>query len=254
MFQPNIKAESKKSLRIREPEPNWEPPIRFDKSMVCKHMRLLDEVYGEVCCPKCGLIHDVWFVKDHDDKVKNNNIVIWNREYDKSRWTGYSLDMMLGKNSHELTDQCWLEIMREIPDPFRWYDVYKAFQKFQLLKYWVAFGHYIGKGPKLNMQIMNYFNKYMDIGHGKYSISYYFLLYKFTQMFGDNKGDEQFIPLKNSVAWCKKTDIWWKEICKENDWVFYRTKVETISWNKEEHLRKFAATLKRYIQASLTYS
>lgn len=250
MFQPNINAAPNKSLRIREPEPNWEPPVRFDKALVCNHAYEKDLVYGESYCPKCFLIHGIWFVDESQDKIKSNNIVIWNREYDKSRWTGYSLDMMLGKNNHELTDQCWLEIIRDIPDPFRWYDVYKVFQKYRLLKYYVAFGHYIGKKPKLNIQIMNHFNKYMDIGHGKYSISYYFLLYKFTQLFGE-KGDEQLIPLKNSVAWCKKTDVWWKEVCKEHDWVFKRTKVEKISWDKEQFLKKFAKTLKTYINQTL---
>lgn len=250
MFQPNLHNVSYKSQRDREPEPNWEEPVKFDRAMTCKHISKIDEVYGEIYCPKCFSIHDCWFVKEPDDKIKNNNIVIWNREYDKSRWTGYSLDMMLGKNSHELTDQCWLEVIRDIPDPFRWYDVYKVFQKYQLLKYWVAFGHFINKGPKLNKKIMNYFNKYMDIGHGKYSISYYFLLYKFTQLFGE-EGDEQYIPLKNSVAWCKKTDLWWREVCKEHEWTFYPTRVEKVSWDKQEFLRKFAHSIKMYIDATL---
>jgi|SRR5688572_24914786 len=254
-FVPNLVPVSNKSKRDRatkESEKQTKKKIRKDRALTCKHIRAIDTLYGEVYCPKCFAIHDTWFVPDEDTKVKNTNIIIWNREYDKSRWTGYSLDMMLGKNSHELTDQCWLEIIRDIPDPFRWYDVYKVFQKYSLLKYWVAFGDYIGMKPKLNPKIMNYFATYMEIGRNKYSVSYYFLLYKFTQMFGE-KGDEERIPLKNSAAWCKKTDIWWEEICDENGWIFEKTIQHKITWNKQEFLRKFAFSVKKYIQDSLTY-
>lgn len=223
----------------------------FNKCLTCKHNRNIDETYGEIYCSKCFAVHDTWFVKDEDNKNKNSNIVIWSREYDKSRWTGYSLDMMLGKNNHELTDQCWFEVIRDIPDPFKWYDVYKVFQKYQLLKYWVAFGSFINMKPKVNRKIMAYFNSYQEMKQGKYAISYYYLLYKFTQLFGEEE-DAKYIPLKNSKAWCKKTDIWWKEVCKENQWEFKSTIIYDIDWDKENHLRKFAKCLKEYIQATLT--
>lgn len=257
MFQPNLNPKPNKSYRKRLPEPDFEHilnenlvknPSKHDlKPMRCKHNRNIDMMYGEIYCSKCFAIHDSWMVKEEDEKVKNANIIIWSREYDKSRWTGYSLDMMMGKNNSELPDQLWLDIIRDIPDPFRWYDVYKVFQKHKLLKYWVGFGHFIGMGPKLNKTIMAYFNTYMEIGHGKYSISYYYLLYKFTEMFG-NPGDEQYIPLKNCVAWCKKTDEWWETVCDEHQWIFTKTKVHWLSWNKEEVLSKFATAIKKYLK------
>jgi len=255
-LQPNLHPVPHKSTKQHTsftPHKSKKKPKKPDRALTCKHHRLIDETYGEVYCPKCFAIHDSWFVHEPDMKNKNSNLIIWNREYDKSRWTGYSLDMMLGKNSHELTDQCWLEIIRDIPDPFRWYDVYKVFQKYYLLKYWVAFGDFIGLRPKLNQNIMNHFATYMEIGHGKYSISYYFLLYKFTQLFGE-PGDEERIPLKNSAAWCRKTDIWWEQICDQHGWIFHETVQHKITWNKQEFLSKFAKCVKKYIQDSLTYS
>lgn len=251
MFQPNLNPVSNKSHRKRKPEPNFEPKIKRDKAMFCKHNRNLDITYGEIYCTKCNAIYDSWFVNgEEQEKVKNANIVVWNRNYDKSRWTTYSLDTMLGKNNYELTDQCWLELIREVPDPFTWYQVYKVFQKYQLLKYWIAFGCYIGMRPKLNRKVMNHFAKYMEIGHGKYAISYYYLLYKFVQLWG-NPGDERLIPLKNSVTWVRKTDIWWKEICIKEGWEFKPTKIYKIEWNKEEYLKKFAYSVKKYIEDSL---
>lgn len=241
-----------KSMKIRKPEPNWNNFKRpVDKAMFCHHNRNVDQDSGEVYCSKCFAICDLWFVtNDQDEKVKNSNLIVWNRNYDKSRWTNYSLDMMLGKNNHELTDQCWLELLREVPDPFTWYNVYKVFQKYQLLKYWIAFGCFIGMRPKLNKKIMDHFLKHMQMKYGKYAISYYYLLYKFTQMFGE-PGDERLIPLKNSVTWVRKTDQWWSEICEKEGWEFKTTKIYKIEWKKEEFLKKFAHSVKKYIQDSL---
>lgn len=254
---------SNKSKKVRKPEPNWEwlreledlkqQPKGFRNASKCNHNRIADPIYGEIYCNKCFAV-DLWIVSDDkNDKIKNSNIIIWNRNYDKSRWTGYSLDMMIGKNNHELTDQVWLEIIRDIPDPFRWYDVYKVFQKYKLLKYWVAFGSYINMKPVMNPTIFTYFTKYMEIKQGKYAISYYYLLYKFTQLFGTNEEDEKYIPLKNSAAWCKKTDLWWIDICKQEGWEYKPTKVYKIEWHKEETLSKLSNCIKKYIRDALTY-
>jgi len=250
-FIPNVNGVKLKSYKKRKPEPNWEQRI-VDKAEICKHNRNIDPIYGEVYCSKCFAIYDYWYVKDPEDKG-SNTMIVWNRKYDKTRWTTYSLEYMQGSKNDDLTAQLWLELIRDVPDPFRWYDVYKAFQKNQLLKYWIAFGSFIGMKIKLNRTIMDYFNKYMEIGHGKYSISYFYLLYKFTQLFGE-EGDEQYIPLKNSAAWCKKTDIWWKEICEKEGWKFIQTKVYKINWDKEQFLKKYALSVKRYIADALTYS
>lgn len=261
MYLINTNPKSLKSKRVRQTEEEKKKlaeslslnKYKFKRSLLrdatkCKHNRNIDEIHGEIYCSKCYTIYDFWNVhNDQDEKVKGSNIVIWDRQYDKSRWTGYSIDAMMGKINWELPDQCWLELIREIPDPFKWYDVYKVFQKYQLLKYWIAFGNFIDKPPKLNKKIMAHFAKYMEIGHGKYSISYYYLLYKFTQLFGD-EGDEQYIPLKNSITWCKKTDLWWKEICEKEGWEFKPTKVYSINWDKEQYLRKFASCVKSYIK------
>lgn len=259
MIQPRSENQQfkHKSIRIRKPEPNWDKlihdPIRptFRKAMYCHHNRNVDIDSGEVYCSKCFAVCDLWFVtNDQDEKVKNSNVIVWNRNYDKSRWTNYSLDLMLGKNNHELTDQCWLDLIRDVPDPFTWYNVYKAFQKNHQLRYWIAFGSFIEMKPKLNKKIMDLFIEHMQMKSGKYAISYYYLLYKFTQMFGE-PGDERLIPLKNSVSWVKKTDLWWQEVCVKEGWDFKPTKIYRIEWNKEEFLKKFANSVRKYIEDSL---
>src|SRR3954469_633592 len=171
---PNLNPKEHKSYRKRLPMPTFEEPKDKDKALRCKHNRNFDEKYGEIYCSKCYTIYDQMYAKETNDKNPNSNLIIWNRVYDKSRWTTYSLELMQGKKNDDFTCQLWLELIREVPDPFRWYDVYKVFQKSKLLKYWIAFGSYIGLNIKLNRKIMVNFNKYMEIGHGKYSISYFY--------------------------------------------------------------------------------
>lgn len=253
-FEPNVMCVKQKSYRQRLPMPAFDEPIIKDRALKCIHNRNFDEVYGEIYCSKCWAVYDLLFVKDPEDKCGNTNLIVWDRTYDKSRWTNYSLELMQGKKNDDFTCQLWLELIRDVPDPFKWYDVYKVFQRSKLLKYWIAFGSYIGYGIKLNKKIMAHFNKYIDIGHGKYSISYFFLLYKFTQLFGQDPEDARFVPLKNSATWCKKTDIWWKDVCEEHGWKFIPTKIYKIDWNKEVFLKQYAYTVNKYIKDSLTYS
>jgi hypothetical protein len=249
VFIPNVNAVKLKSYRKRK---NLKNNLKVAKVKTCKHSKQLDRVSGEIACTKCGVVLDMWFITPKEDKGQESNLIIWNRNYDKSRWTTYTLDILHGKSNGVFTEQLWLELCREVPDPFRWYDVYKVFQKYKLLKYWMAFGNFIGKPAKLNKEIVNFFNENVEMGHGKYCISYMFLLYKFTQMFGE-EGAEQFIPLKYSQAWCRKTDHWWEFICLENGWDFQPTKVYKIKWDKEEFLKKFAHYVRDYITSTLKH-
>lgn len=241
LFIPNVNGVKLKSKRRR-------PKTQVLKQKIvkpCKHIKRLNKDSGEIGCEKCGEICDTWFIPPKQDKTNESNTVIWNRAYDKSRWTTYSLEMMSGRCNDCLPDQLWLELCREVPDPFRWYDVYKVFQRYKLLKYWIAFGSFIGYKVKLNRTIIDYFNDHMEMKYGKYCVSYMYLLYKFTQMFGE-PGSEQFIPLKYSASWYRKTDGWWEIMCLENNWEYYPTKIHKIKWNKQEFLRKFAYCVKEY--------
>lgn len=246
-FTPNVNAIKLKCHRKHTSLKEY----RLKKEKPCRHRKVLDRVAGEIGCKKCGLISDMWFVPPREDKTNESNIVIWNRNYDKSRWTNYTLDILQGKSNNILPDQLWLELLREIPDPFRWYDVYKVFQKYKLLKYWMGFGHFIGMKVKLSKEIVDFFNQNVEMGHGKYNISYMYLLYKFVQMFGQ-PGDERLIPLKYSPTWCRKTDGWWELVCLDNGWEFKPTKLYKIPWHKEELLKKFARYMKEYLKATQT--
>lgn len=247
-FEPNINAVKKKSYRNHS-RLKEKSGVHQRKEKSCVHQKVLDRTSGEIVCKKCGLVSDVWFIHPKEERGNESNMIIWNRAYDKSRWTTYTLEILQGKSNNQLTDQLWLELLREVPDPFRWYDVYKVFQKYKLLKYWMGFGNYIGMDVKLDKHIVNFFNEHVEMGHGKYNISYMYLLYKFVQMFG-NPGDERLVPLKYSVSWCKKTDGWWEIMCLENNWEFKPTKVYKIAWNKEEILKKFARSMRDYLKAT----
>lgn len=251
MFKINLNAPRQKKKLKQEPIEYLEPQPE-DSCLTCKHERKLDMTYGEVYCSKCFAVYDNWWITEDDKKNKNSNAIIWNRNYDKSRWTNYSLDLMLGVNNHEITDRTWLELLEEIPDPCTWYEVYKIFQKYDLLKYYVAFGSFVGLKPKFNSTIMEHFEAHVDMTINQYRVSYFYLLYKFTQLFGE-EGSEQYIPLKNSKAWCKKTDNWWELMCIENGWHFFPTKIHKIHWNKKYHLEKFTSCMKEYTKATLSW-
>lgn len=198
----------------------------------CRHVALIDPVTSDWICKKCHCIFDHTMINKDQSKVKNQEILIWNREYDKSRWIYNGLEYLNGNFNHYLNDLCWLELLQEIPNPCVWYDIYHVFHKYRMTDFWTCFPSYIGMSPNLNRTIIYHVLKYCDLGYTKYRISYLYLVYKFTQLFGSIE-EARKIPIKGSKGWIKKTDAWWKEICKQNSWTFIETEKVQIEWQKE---------------------
>lgn len=210
----------------------------------CRHRGRIDPVTSDHVCIKCHEIFDITMINKDVSKVKNLDILIWNREYDKSRWIWDGLEYLNGDHNDVFNCMMWKELLEEIPNPCTWYQIYQIFHKYRITDYWTCFPSYVGLAPSLNPTIVYHLFKYSHLGYTKYRISYLYLLYKFTQMFG-SKEEAQKIPIKGSKPWIQKTDAWWKTICEEHAWSFIPSETVKLKWNKnfivealEEYLQK----------------
>lgn len=246
---PNYLAPKRKSKKKRfdiyGPEARMLKYIEEKEKEPCKHLLEIDEDEGYYFCTICyEIVDQVYITDDRDEKVKQQHQVIWSREYDRNRWKNYGIEYMLGQNNIKLTDQIWLDILRSVPKEFTWYEIYKVFQSHNLLEYWTAFSSYVGLPIPLSPEILEKVDEYLDHCNTKYRVTYLYLMYKFVQL---QQGEEKakYIPLARSKPWCKKTDIWWKEICMKDGMEFYPTQLHQLTWPKEkvcsqlyDHLKK----------------
>lgn len=215
-------------------------------SLDCKHEEFNDKESGDIICKKCFVIISSEFINDNeDDKIKNFGIHYWKRDYDRARWTTYAIEYMKGYKNDELPRQLWLQLAREVPDPLKWYDIYKVFHNYQIGKdknrtgvsdHWMGFGAFFKIPIIFNEQILYYAEKYSNKKINKNRINYNYLLYKFTQLFGDIEDQAKFIPLKGSKTWCENMDIWWKKFCLKEWFEFKPTKIYQINWCKQKEL------------------
>lgn len=256
-FTPNFTApkhkNKKKHFDIFSPQATILKQIQ--EKPICQHLIEIDEEEGYYYCTLCfDIVDQVFITDDKDEKVKQQHQVIWSRDYDRNRWKNYGIEYILGQNNSKITDQVWLDVLRSVPKEFTWYDIYKTFQTNNLLEYWTAFSSMAELPIPLTPEILEKVDKYLNLCNTKYRVTYLYLMYKFVQL---QQGEEQakYIPLARSKAWCKKTDVWWKEICIKEGIEFYPTKCHSLKWNKEkicsnlfQHLKKngHLKTVKEY--------
>lgn len=221
--QPNIDTKEDIEMKDLELEPELEPEV-------CKHQIYNNYEAGEMICLKCHVVIDRIYVNENF-KLKNADMLIWNRDYDKVRWILDTLDYINGEHENCFTDSVWVELLEEIPNPCTYTDVYKVFHKYKLTDYWTCFAHYVSIPIEINKEVLANTIEYSDLKYTKYRISFMYLFYKFTQMI--NKEKAKTIPFKGTKAWIKKTDVWWKEICEEKKWDYYDSEMNEMTWDKE---------------------
>lgn len=218
----------------------------FNKVKTCKHNRIFDWDLGDEICLKCHCVLNRIMVDETDQgRIKNQGYKFLTRIHDRGRWNNYTLDYIRGDHNKEITDQTWLELGRKIPAEFTWYDVYRVFHNYSFGDEWMGFGSYFGLNAKLSPKIIESANKYTNYKIGKYRINYQFLLYKFTQLFGEDEDDCQFIPLKGKKTWVAKMDEFWMRFCQEENLNFKFTKIYKLKWDKENQLRILARILRQ---------
>lgn len=209
----------------------------------CHHRIYMDYDTGDQVCLKCYQIVDKIYINENF-KIKNNDILIWNRDYDKDRWILESLDYMKGDHNDKLNTVVWYDLCKEVPNPCTWYDIYQTFHKCGLTDFWICFPSYVGMKVPITKTVLYMTMQYSSLGYTKYRISFMYLMYKFAQM--ENEDTAIYVPLKGSKAWVKKTDAWWKTVCEQKEWVFYPTKMHKLFWNKEEIVQSLGMILKSY--------
>lgn len=218
-------------------------PLPLNRNRVCKHLPVLDGVDGDTVCVRCFQIlkfstdtfqKEATYVRK---KKVQAQLPIWRRDHDRNRWNTYVLEYLKGTYQNELNPQCWDFLCQEVPECFLWYDVAKIFHHYKLGDFWISFGTYIGYPPKLNSAVVYYANKYTNTKKGKYRVNYLYLLYKFTQLFGEDPHDARFIPLKGKLVWIYHMDLWWKKFCAKEWFEFKPTLVYKLKWNKRAKLK-----------------
>lgn len=203
---------------------------------LCNHKWVKDEFYFDYYCEYCFVIQNE--IEFEPYKKTKPSIPIWRKDHDRGRWTGYALDYFRGSYNDDWSDVAWKYIVEDIPNPFTWYEVYKQFQKYNSSEYWTGFGSFIGFRNPLNKTILYYCDKYTNYRLKNYRINYLYLIYKFTQLFGEPY-DERFIPLKGTKGWIYRMDEWWKEFCAKEWFEFKVTRIYKIKWNRQKVLKKF---------------
>lgn len=234
---------------------NYNKVTKQKLSTKCNHNGFIDYETSDIVCKKCLTIYRTHMISERYSRnnIENSNFKYWERTDDKIRWNKYTLDYLNGVKNKELTDQLWYEMALEIPDPFTWYDVYKVFHTYRIgydktrtgiSDHWMGFGHYVGIPMIINDKILKYADKYTNKKIRINRINYNFLLYKFTQMFGEIQDQEKFIPLKNTEKWITGIDEWWKEFCIQENLKFIPTKIHKIYWNKDKYMNTLKLNLK----------
>lgn len=230
---------SKKSRRVRK---IISSPIRT-KPKFCKHKLYKDYEAGEMVCLKCYEIVDAVYEYEHC-KIRNNDILIWNRDYDKERWIKDTLEYINGWHNDAFNDMLWLEILQEIPNPCTWSQVYHVFHRNRLTDYWTCFPSYVGLPSTVSKTVLTLTLKYSDLGYTKYRVSFLYLFYKFTQMYDSETA--KYIPFKGTKSWIRKTDKWWKDICEHKGWSYYPSQMQKLCWNKDYIVTCLSSIVKSY--------
>lgn len=242
MFTPNTTKPKRKSKRI------YRDPYEYQLNKIPKkpHIHKPKDIYEtmEYICSKCHEILGPFLIHNNrHEKVKNQEILIWRQVYEKSFYVIQGIEQLMANQENTFNDLFWKEILEEIPCPCNWYQVYQVFHKYRLTYYWTCFPGYVGLRPNLSQKILYYVHQYSDIGYTKYRISYMYLLYKFTQMFGTEE-DADRIPVKGSSGWFVKTDEWWKQFCEEQQWEFIPSNRKIkLHWDKEGILKQLNANI-----------
>lgn len=168
---------------------------------------------------------------------------IWSRQHDRKRWNNITLMYFNGFNYDLLSLQGWYIIVSETPNPFKWYDVFKVFQKqLKWTEIWLTFGWYIDKPVELTKISIIMANKFTNCFKEKYRFNWIYMLYKFVQIY-DNKST-CLIPLKLTKACLIKTDKAWKIVCKEHDLIYMDSVIYSITFDKERILKTILEGMK----------
>lgn len=220
--------------------------------MMCLCNCKLDIDTSDYYCTKCFTIHkhEMNIVHEKYEKNKNNFIPIWKRDHDRNRFTKYNLEYLHGIYNENINIWTWRFILQEIPEEFTWYEVHQVFRKLNIGDYWLSFGSYIQANAKLNKHIIAKADRFTDLKIGLYRINYFYLLYKFTQLYSENEHDCKWIPLKGKIKWITKMDEWWKTICEQEKFTFIPTRIYRLSWNKLKYLEECNIQIKLKAEGS----
>lgn len=211
----------------------------------CRHSFELDPDYGERYCTKCFVVEGVSLKVEKSIHVKENFNLMHNPLYDRQRWID-NVPYLLGQKNHELTDQTWLELITELPNPFLWQDAHHIFRKYNLQDWWICLPSYLGLPLPITKFVIKNVTKYIHLGNNsRYKINYLFLIYKFVQIESDSYAEIN-IPMHRTQRWMVKTDKWWKNVCREEKLPFFETNMTYVKFDKEGIIDKLTKSIDHF--------
>ncbi len=130
----------------------------------------------------------------------------------------------------EIPDNVLLKILKEIPNPFTWKDVFEAYNKYHFNDVWLGFGYCTGTFDLVrdrwtinDWKLVSVIFTELDIiareyeWKGSSKLSIWYILKKIQDL--QNK-DTSWIPVKSSKTILRKYEKKWKDICDWFGWKY----------------------------------
>lgn len=224
--------------------------IKFDTDTICYHN--WDSDPYEISCMKCGLIRDFQIYTID----KNCTFEPWPRQYVRTAYYTNLFGKICGIDLFPLSDYHRELLVRDIPNPGDWYQVYQKFKEWDLQDIWTSWNILCDNPKRIDLdkvhwKLLVYVDEYWkpneeendfdEFGEtlniikyekrNKKKLNVFYMLYKIVEMTGY---DTSWVPLKLRSICIEKLDEEWKAICKKFNWKFIKTNtiLQKIYWNE----------------------
>lgn len=177
----------------------------------CKHYVNYDG--PEPACEKCGLIFDVDFINDWDE-----TLVRYHDCYNPGEYFKKKVDKLSGVNpEHKGVRDVIRHFM--VPGKYSWSEIWKMIKKTGGEDWFLDIPRYMGHCVELPTEVQQFAFNLTQLEGLK--IKDLYIYYKMYQMWD---WDYMWIPLKTSLQTLKKYDEVWKNVCKDFDLKFIKSK------------------------------
>lgn len=178
---------------------------------------------GDIVCKMCGLINTKLCVITPD---RNVNFEFWPRTYLRQQYFDALFNKITGRDPLLYSDTGRLELIKDMPEPCDWYEVYQKFKEWSLKDWWICWNvfsycdKYIDYKP-IHYKLLCYVdNKWEDSNRSKKKINVFYTLYKIVEL---TECSVRWVPMKLRLIALTRLDSEWKQICEKLGWKFIPT-------------------------------
>lgn len=178
---------------------------------------------GELVCTTCGLINknEQFFVVE-----QSVNFEFWPRTYLRQQYFNSLFNKISGREPLDYSDTYRFELIKEMPDPCDWYQVYQKFKEWQLKDWWICWNVFSYCEKLIDVKPLHYKllcyvdNQWEDSKRCKKKMNVFYMLYKIVEMTGC---EVRWVPMKLRLIAITRLDEEWKDICNKLGWKFIPT-------------------------------